>query len=198
MHQLKKTFLRGLALAIPLAVVGYVFLKFIKIFEKIIGPVAGKLGIEKLLGELTLSFFAIFCMLILMMILGLLMQLSFIASLKKELEAIVLKFFPWLNQLKVMAADTVDLENASPNWTPVLVYMEKSYYPAFLVNENETLVSFFVVKGSNPHEGEILTTEKREVSYYPVEGRDIRNISKQYGKGMITMIEKVAGPTLKN
>jgi hypothetical protein len=195
MQQLKKTFIHGLALAIPVAVVGYVFFKIIKIFEKIIDPVASKMGIERLLGALTLSVFAIFLLLMLIIMMGLLMKLAFFVSLKKELEDIALKIFPWLNQLKVLAADTPDMENVGTYWKPVMVNIEKNYYPAYLIDESQTLVSFFIVKGAKPLEGEMLTTEKTLVKYYPIENQDIRAISRQYGKGMIALVAKWEGHT---
>jgi hypothetical protein len=191
MQQLKKTFIHGLALAIPLAVVGYVFFKIIKIFERIIHPIASKLGIERVLGALTLSVFAIFLLLLLIIMMGLFMKLAFFASLKIELEGIALKLFPWLNQLKVLAANTPDMENVGAYWKPVMVNIEKNYYPAFLIEESQTLVSFFIVKGAKPLEGEMLTTEKSLVTYYPIDGHDIRTVSRQYGKGMIALVEKL-------
>jgi uncharacterized membrane protein len=54
---LKSTIVRGIALAFPLSVVLYVLYKFIKIFEKIIGPIAKKFEIERVFGEITLTFF---------------------------------------------------------------------------------------------------------------------------------------------
>jgi uncharacterized membrane protein len=190
MKQLKNIFFRGLTLAIPLGVVAYVFLKIIRGFEKVIGPVATRFGIERLLGELTLTFLAVLCIGLLMLMLGFLMKLSFIASFHQILEEQILNIFPWLNQLKVIAADTLDLENLSTQWKPVLLNIENSYSLAFLVNESENLTSFFVVKGSRTDNGELMTIEKKQVKYYPIAAKEMKMVAKNYGKGMIALIEK--------
>jgi uncharacterized membrane protein len=198
MRKLKKIFIHGLALAIPLAIVAYVFLKIIKIFEKIIGPLASRLGIEHLLGELTLTILAIISILVLMLLLGMLMQLAFIAAFRKELEELILKFLPWLNQLKMMAADTLDLENVSTTWKPVLLYHEHCYNLAFMVDESEKLASFYVLKGIKREDGEMLTIEKEQVCFYAVHASEIRNALKQFGNGIIALAEKYNGAVPEN
>ena len=195
MNRLKNIIFNGLTFAIPLAAIGYLFFKLTSGFERLIGPLAIRFGIERLLGELTLTFLAILCILLLIIFLGLLMQLSFIASFGKVLEEMILKFLPWLNQIKVMASDTLDLENVSTQWKPVLLYVENAYFLAFLVDESQILASFFVVKGPKTDEGELMTIEKCLIKYYPIEGHELRLISKQYGKGMIALITKLQGHT---
>ena len=75
---LKSTIFRGIALALPLSVVLYVLYKFMKIFEKLIEPIAEKFQIERVFGEITLTFFAVLAMLAIAFLLGLLMRIKLI------------------------------------------------------------------------------------------------------------------------
>ena len=63
-------------LAIPLAIVLYVFGRIVGIFKKIIAPLAAKMGIDRILGELTLTIFAIALIILIILLLGLLMQIQ--------------------------------------------------------------------------------------------------------------------------
>ena len=51
----KTTLVRGLALGIPIAVILYVFIRILVVIEKLISPAAEAIGIQRLLGEITLN-----------------------------------------------------------------------------------------------------------------------------------------------
>lgn len=186
---LKKTFTRGLALAFPVAIFAYVFIRIVSIFEKMIGPVAAKMGIDKIFGEITLTIIALLIIMLLILLLGLLMQISAVANMGREMEAVVLKFIPSLNQLKVMAADKLDVENSQNTWKPVILFYEQKYNAAFIIEENDELITLFVSKGTSLQEGEIVTTHKKELGITPVSYSDLHKCSKAYGKGYISLIK---------
>jgi uncharacterized membrane protein len=187
---IKKIFGRGFTLAIPLGVVLYVFIKLVEIFEKLISPLATKLGIERILGELTLTIITVFLLLVFMFLLGLLMQLSIVSSFGKSLEDVVVKFVPSLNQIKTMAAEKLDVENTSNTWKPVLLLHEKKYFPAFVIEELNDLITLYTIIGTSINDGEILITRKSDVSIVEITASQIRLFSKQYGKGYLSLIEK--------
>lgn len=187
----KIVFARGCALALPLVVVAYVLIKILSAFEEMIKPFAIKLGIDKLLGEITLTVIAVIGIMILMILLGLLMQFSIVAGFRKHLEELVLKFIPSLNHLKAMAAEKLDFDNATYNWKPVLLFYENKYSPAFIVEENDRLITFFLAKGTSLNDGEIVITDKSEVVFSEITSRQMHQCSKQYGKGYISLIKKM-------
>ncbi len=186
---LKRTIGRGVALAIPLAVVGYVLMKFIDIFEKIAEPLAKKFGVDKILGEITLTIFALLIILVLIFILGLLMQIAVVASVRKELEDTILKVVPSMNQLKLMAAEKLDLENATSNWKPVLVYREEAYLPAYITEENEQWITFVLAKISASEQGDILIAKKENCSYIEINMKQMHHFTKQYGRGFLSVLK---------
>lgn len=189
-HSIKKIFGNGFALAIPLGVIVYVLIKLVGIFEKIISPIATRLGIAKILGEITLTVIAVFVLLVLMLLLGLLMQFSVVAAFRKSLEELVLKFIPSLNHLNTMAAEKFDFDDATNTWKPVLLYYENKYSPAFLIEENDQLITFFLIKGTSLAEGEILITGKNDVQFTEMTFAQMHQYNKQYGKGFLSLIKK--------
>jgi uncharacterized membrane protein len=186
---LKTTLVRGLTLAVPVVVITYVFIRITGIFEKMIGPVAEKMGIDKIFGQLTLTIIALLIIILLILLLGLMMQIPVVANMGKETEAIVLKFIPSLNQLKVMAADKLNIENSQNAWKPVIVLLEQKYNGAFIIEESNDLITLFVSKGTSLQEGEIVTTQKKEVSITPVTYDELHKCSKAFGKGYISLIK---------
>jgi len=69
--KLKHIFVRGIALALPLIVVGYILKKVEGVFEKLVAPVAKQFGVEKIFGEITVTILAILVLIILIFILQL-------------------------------------------------------------------------------------------------------------------------------
>jgi uncharacterized membrane protein len=187
---IKKIFGRGLALAIPLGVVVYVFIKLMEVLEKLIGPVAAKLGIERILGELTLTILTVFVLLVFMFLLGLLMQFSLVAGIGKEMEEIVFKFIPSLRNLKTIAAEKLDLVNATNAWKPVIVLHDKKYFPAFVIEELDDLITLYLIMGTAISEGELLITSKKEITLITITAIEINQFSKQYGKGYLSLVAK--------
>jgi hypothetical protein len=185
----KRTLGRGIALALPLAIVIYVLYKFIKIFEQGVAPIAKKLGIDTILGELTMTFFAVLIILAIVFVLGLLMNISIIANLRKEVESWILKFVPSLNHLKLMAAEKLDLDNAVTNWKPVLLLKSDQYMPAFIVEESSEWITLAIAKAPTTEPKDMLIIKKSSVSYKEISMKQMHDFNKQFGKGYLSLIQ---------
>ncbi len=185
---LKRTVTRGIALAIPLSVVIYVAYKFIKIFEKILAPVANKFGVEHMLGQLGLTFLAVLALLALTFILGLLMQIDIIANLRKEVEGWILKFIPSLNHLKLMAVEKLDMENAATLWKPVLLLKGDQYQPAYIIEEKGEWITLALAKAPGTEPKDMLITKKSAVSYQEITMKQMHDFNKQFGRGYLSLI----------
>ncbi len=186
---IKSTFATGLAIAIPLGVVLYVFVRLFDILEKLIGPLATKLGIDRILGGLTLTIFSVLMFLLAMFVLGLLMRISFLAGLGKSIEDLVFRLIPSLNAARNMMAEKLDVQNALGTWKPVMMHYEEIYMPAFLIEESDDLVTLFLMKGIELSEGEILITKKEKVRLTELTTSQIHIFSKQFGKGYLSVIK---------
>lgn len=184
----KTSLVRGLALAVPLAIIGYTLFRVVQIIRKIIRPITISLGIHRMLGSATVTILATVLLLILVLLLGLLMRVPNVSLFREKLEATLLRFVPSLNYLKLMAADKMHLENNQNAWKPVLIFHEGKYNPAFIVEENAELITLFVCKTTNLKDGELLITNKKDIRFYPSSFEELNNYSKAFGKGMISLI----------
>lgn len=191
----KTTLGRGLALAVPLAIVLYVFLRVIAIFKKLIAPVAEKIGVDRVRGELVLTILAIALIILIILLLGLLMQITVVATVRSQVEDIILKFVPSLNQLKLMAADSLDLDSEENTWRPVLLYTKEKakYNPAFIVEEDEELLTLFICLETNIRKGEILIVHKEKVSTIPITFTELHRCTRAAGKGFLEIIRSHTG-----
>jgi hypothetical protein len=181
---------RGIMLAIPLAIVLYVFGRIVGIFKKIIAPLAAKMGIDRILGELTLTIFAIILIILIILLLGLLMQINAISKLKSKVEDVILMFIPSLNQLKLLAADSLDMDTSEISWRPILLYIKDKakYNAAFIVEEDDEWLTVFVCMETSIRKGEVWVISKEKVSIIPTSYNELHRCSRAAGKGYIEII----------
>jgi len=187
---IKTILFNGIALALPLAVVAYIVFRFFVIFEKMVLPAAKLLHIATVFGELTLTILAILLMLFLAFFLGLLMQISYVSNSRKLLEDLILKIIPSLNNLKLIAAEKLETGDAAGAWKPVLLEYSEGIIPSYLIEETETLATFSKVKIPGTEPGEIVILRKDSMVYTEISISQLRIASRQFGKGLISLIEK--------
>jgi len=185
---LERTIGRGIALALPLSIVLYVIYKFIKIFEKVIAPFANKFGVEHVLGEITLTFFAVLVMLVIIFLLGLLMQIPLVRNMRLYIEGWILKFVPSLNHLKLLAVEKMDLDNATTNWKPILLLKGDQYLPAFIIEENNEWITLALDKAPSTEPKDMLIVKKSSISYKEITMKQMSDFNKQFGKGYLSVI----------
>jgi len=190
MNSLKKIFIRGLTLAVPLAIILYVFGRILEIIKKVIAPVAEKWGIHRLLGDATLTILAILFIALIILFLGFLLRIDSVSKIRQQIEDLILKFVPSLNFLKLMAADKLELANSQNAWKPVLLFIESRYNAAFIVEEDESMVTLFVSKGTTLKDGEIVTAYKKDILIVPATYEQLNKFSRSFGKGFISVVNK--------
>jgi|GEM_PF-2260367 hypothetical protein len=190
-NKLKSILGDGIALAVPLAVVLYVFGKIIAVIQKAISPVAGKYGIDTFLGDITLTVLALLVLLLLILALGLFMQFPVVTKIRDSIEEIILRFIPSLNQLKTVLAERFDREHATSFWKPVLLEQSDTYGFAFLVEESAEIGVFFKLEGNSFHEGKTKILKRKHYTYTHVEPAEMRKCLKQYGIGSTELIDRL-------
>jgi hypothetical protein len=186
---LKRTIGRGVALALPLSIVIYVAYKFLKVFEKLLAPIANKFGVDHILGELTLTFLAVLVILAIIFLLGLLMQIDIIANTRKHVEGWILHFVPSLNHLKLMAVEKLDIENSTTLWKPILLLKGDQYMPAYIIEESGEWITLALAKAPGTEPKDMLITRKSAVSYQDITIKQMHEFNKQFGKGYLSVIK---------
>jgi hypothetical protein len=102
----------------------------------------------------------------------------------------ITRFIPSLNEFKSTAAEKRNMETETSTWKPVLLPHKTKYFPAFLIEELQDLVTLYVVQGTSVHEGELLITRKNDILLSSVSLEEFLRFSKQYGKGYLPWVKK--------
>lgn len=176
-------------MAVPVGIVVYLFLHFVSVFEKKIAPIAQKFGIEHIWGELTLTVLAIVVLLLFVFLLGLLMQLPIVASFRNSVEEIILKVFPSLNHLKLMAAEKLNAENATSKWKPALIKRNEQYSPAYIIEESAEWITYVPVKVPTTEPGDMVLVRAGSISYQEITMKQLVDCNKQFGKGYQSLLK---------
>lgn len=191
----KQTMIKGITLALPLAMVLYVLIKIVGMLEKMIGPLAKKAGVANILGDITITVIDILLLLLLVFLLGLLMQLAFVASFRTYIQDWIIKLVPSLNHLNLIAAEQLDIEKSVTTWRPVLVEKEGHFSPAFIIEESEEWLTLVYVKPPLTDPEIMLIIKKNEVNCKEITMKQMMQFNKQFGKGYLSLIDGGKGNT---
>ncbi len=180
----------GIALGLTLAVVGYILYKVIEKIQELIEPIATKLGIEKIIGGITITVLSLVALFIIFVILGGLMRLRIVALFRDQVESIMLRIFPFLNRIKALVANELHRENATKSWQPVLLRKGGEYFLALKTEESEDVGVFYFIKGDSVRDGETKIMKKEEYRYTHIDTVDFLELIRGYGAGIGSIIEK--------
>jgi uncharacterized membrane protein len=180
----------GIAFGLTLAVVGYILYKVMDKFQELIKPIAAKLGIERIIGGITVTVLAIVALVVVVIILGGLMKLKVVTRFRDQVESVMLGIFPFLNRIKALVADELHRENATKSWQPVLLMKGGEYFLALKTEESDDVGVFYFIKGHTVREGETKIMKKEEYRYVHINTPDFLILMRGYGAGIGSFIEK--------
>jgi hypothetical protein len=189
MKKFKQVVGDGLAITVPLLVIIYVLFKAHKVIQEGIGPIAEKLGIHQLFGKLTMTILAAVVLLTVVLFMGLLMRFAVMRAVRREIEGVVLRFFPFLNEFKAMMADKLD-RDGSEAWKSVALRTGEGIQFAFLVEETADYGTFLVLKGHQMADGEMIILETGNYSYQVVDATAMGKAVKRFGVGASALLGK--------
>jgi uncharacterized membrane protein len=184
---LKQTFINGLFLALPLLAILYFGLKVVGIIEKIISPLANRVGIQHLLGELTLTIFALVILLMIFFILGILLHINVLRDINKQIEAVAYKLVPKLYKVKAFALSDDD-DAFTKGWETVLLKDGDSWVPAYITEKSGEWISVFMPESPDGKSGQVKLIEAATTEYKFIDGMKLRSIIHHYGSGMIESV----------
>ena len=188
---LKKTIFNGITLAIPLGIILYVLMRIMGVLEKAITPIAQKIGIDRLFGQITLTILVVFVILILIFVCGLLMRLPIIKGFRSYIEGLIIRVVPSLNHLKLIAAEKLDVQTEAMQWKPVLAWRknEEEYVPAYIIEETNDWIILAFANMPSTEPGQVLITKKSVVIYKEITMTEMQEHNKLFGKGYLSLID---------
>lgn len=188
MKKVKQVIGDGLAITIPLLVILYVLNKAHQVLKVGIAPIAEKLGVHNIFGKVTMAVLAAAALVVIILFMGLLMRFAVMRAVRRELESLVLRFFPFLNEFKAMMADKLDREG-NEAWRSVALYREEGIQFAFLVEEKDGFGSFLLLKGPKVADGEMVMLKTGTYTYKVVNSTEMIRVVKQYGAGAAGLLK---------
>lgn len=187
---LRQTFINGAFFALPVMALLYLGIKIVHIIEKIIAPTAQKLGIQHLLGQLTLTILAVIILLIACFVLGILLHLKMMQHINRQVENLAYKFVPQLNKLKSFALQDESVAQGN-QWKTVLLQEGDSWVPACIIAKGETWTTVFFPEPPDGLSGSIKLISTTLMNYQPIDGRKFYSIIQQYGQGLLEAKDKL-------
>ena len=184
MKKLLPTIVNGILFAIPLGIVLYIFGKLLRTLEKLVGPIANMMGIQRLFGEFTLTIVAIILILLFCYVLGVLLQrASFLRMMGESVEGVAVRLIPSLSFLKSMADEKLDIQSGQA-WKGILLEDDGSWLPAFLVEENEHWQTVFIPEAPKGDGGEVRIFARGSIQFKRIELSAVRSALRVYGFGL--------------
>lgn len=188
MKKIISTMVNGVLFAIPLGLLIYVFGKLLVSLERLVSPLAEDMGVQRLLGEFTLTILAILLFLLFCFILGYLLQkAAFLSLVSETLEGFAVRFLPSLSFLKSMANEKFDLE-AGSSWKGILLQEDDGWVPAFLVEENEQWLTLFFPEPPKGDSGGVRIYARGSANYIQIGLTEVISSLRVYGSGLIGLI----------
>jgi len=197
-----KTFRRilidGLALAIPLGILIFVFIKIHQILMKIADPLAKKLQIELLFGGLTVAILAVVLFFLIVIFLGLLMFIPAVVRTRAKVEQVILYIIPSLNQLKVIAGEKLTGEDSASAWKSILLKQNEDYTPAIITEEVGEWVTIVLIRAPRGEPEDIIIAKKANIEFIEFPMMELAIFARKYGRGFSKYIKKGGEATKVN
>jgi hypothetical protein len=186
--KIKTAFALGLVITLALAAISYVLIRLVGFLKPVITPIAHKMGMQNDLGEIAITLLAILAIVVLVFILGYLALLPSASVYKDKLEQQLLKLYPPLNYLKVMAEEKLKMDTSRADWRPVLALVDDQYLPAFIIEENQEWLTLSVLYVPKSDPMEILIVRKDAVQCIPITTEQMLQNNRLFGKGHLSLI----------
>lgn len=187
-HRLGKIFAMGILITTVLAIIAFILIKLYTMVEKLVRPVAQFFRMDTIFGEITIIFFAILTILILVFVLGFISMLPSVFRYKNKMENWLLEIYPSLNYFKMWADEKLKMDSERTNWKPVLALIDDQYWPAFIVEENEEWVTLSVLYIPDSSPMELLIARKNSLQLIPMTMSQMLHNNRRYGKGHLSLI----------
>jgi len=168
---LKAVFWTGVVAVSPLLVMVYVLIQALRAVGAAISPLAERLGVMRLIGEIGLFSLMVAALLLLFLLGGWFVLRNGQGRLMTAAERLALKVVPGLAELKKRKEQIVAHSHVLPNRIPGLIGIHNQWRPGWRVADNDTwvVVAFPTASEVDPYSIEV--HPKEAVQFKPVENK---------------------------
>lgn len=190
MRRLRDMLVDGLLIAVPLIVLAYILINVVKLIAKLSAPVARLLPDVHWLGVAMIDVFAIFILLLLLVVIGALFRSTLGARCRDWLEHAILRKIPGFIFFKSIARSFADAKD-SGDFTPVLVRFDDNTVLGFATSASiSTLesVPVFVPSAPTPAAGSLFLVARERITRLNVPMSAAMGTVSRLGVGMAELI----------
>jgi uncharacterized membrane protein len=179
---LRATLAGGILFLLPIVLLIIIFNKARLTMLKISAPLAKKMPDVLLFGLDGSNLLAIFLLIMICFISGLIFRAAIMRRLIKKLEENLLSYFPGYAMLKSITSDTLGRVDEN-NMKTILVQDGDAWCIGFLVEEDAGFATVFLPGAPNPNSGDVKIVPTSSVKKVNVPTHSAANTLKSFGKG---------------
>ena len=186
---MRTTLTGGIIFLLPVVLLIILITKAFHILLKISSPLAAIMTDGDILGLDGSMLVAIFLLILICFVSGLLFRSAKIKKLVASMEENLLTYIPGYALIKSITVDTLG-EQADHNMKPILVQDGDSWNMAFLVEEDEDMCTIFIPDAPRYDAGEIRVVSRKTVKKLDVSTRKFTQSIKNFGSGTLGWLKK--------
>lgn len=178
---IRTTITGGVLLLLPLILLVIIFSKAYTILHKLSAPISEKLP-EIIFGFDGSNLIAIFLLIFLCFMSGLLFRSRLVKGWIQKIEDNVLVNFPGYALMKSITAGAVG-KQSDTDMTPILIHEDDSWSLAFLVEKGEKFSTVFIPEAPRHDSGEVKIMPTDRIEKLDISVHKFTQIIKTFGKG---------------
>ncbi|WP_194767949.1 DUF502 domain-containing protein [Tamlana sp. I1] len=178
---IKTTLIGGLFFIIPIFLVIFLIEKILRVFRKIVGPIADKIDFTFLGGQITSKFIAVLLLFILCFIAGVFARTNNATRFKDWIENNILSNVPGYSLLKGMTEAAAGLDSKHLK-DVVLVDIEEVWQIGFLMERiDDELNAVFIPGAPNPMAGDVVIVKWDRLKRIDIEEINVMKFYRKLG-----------------
>lgn len=178
---IKATITGGILFLLPVILLIMIFSKAYDLLHKVSAPISEKLP-EFIFGFDFSNLIAIFLLVFICFISGLLFRSKLVQKWIKKLEDTVLINVPGYALIKSITAGAIG-ESSDDDMVPILIHEDDSMSPAFLVEKGEKFSTVFIPDAPRTDAGEVKIIPNNRIEKLDISANKLTKILKAFGKG---------------
>ena len=190
---LRAIFWTGVVSVSPFLVLGYVLFRALKTVETALSPLAERLGVMRMLGEISLFFLLLLPLFALFLLGGWIVLRRGEGALMKKANEVAIKLVPGLEELK-KRQEKILLKGDRPPRQAVLVEQQGMWRPARLVEENAEWSVLSFARDQDELEEQFEIHPKANLKLLPIDEADYKKLLHNEGSGLLAALSAHSAP----
>jgi len=184
--KLHKHIITGFIFVMPVLIILAVIGKFWGDLLKMGAKVSKFIHLHSVIGPSADALLAIIVFLLVCIIAGFLIRISFLKNVSDKIDGKVGQIIPGYNQIKSQTNKQLGIEKREdPVYTACLVKVQDLWQPGYIIEDNQDGANtVFVPQAPTYANGQVYVVQKDQMKRLQIDSKTLNNILKQLGKGI--------------